>query len=171
MHTEKTSRDFEGHLLPGVTHMCQTKGGYLHSSNGELHDRNTYTCVKKHAMRRTKRHSRESTGECSAYLFIPCGFKDFLRLGVFDFDRLLLIPQKEPILRQDTTANAHRLQLLNEQLVGIRDLNRAEVRRIAAPPAHPNAIGRIRYRQNATITTTETAECIGALHQPLLREL
>jgi len=64
------------------------------------------------------------------------------------------------MLGENTTADTHRLQLLNEELVGIGDFNRAEIGSIAAPTTHPNTIRGIRHGKNATIAATETAESV-----------
>ena len=64
------------------------------------------------------------------------------------------------MLGENTTADTHRLQLLDEQLVGIRDFNGAEIGGIPAPTTHPNTIRGIRHRKNAAIAATEATEGI-----------
>lgn len=74
-------------------------------------------------------------------------------------------------LCEHTTRDRHRLQLLQQQLVGIRDLYRTEARGVPTAPARPDTLLRIHNRYQTAVLAGPATEEVAALHEPLLCEL
>ena len=75
------------------------------------------------------------------------------------------------LLRQDAATNTHRFEFLEQELVRVRDLNRAEIRRVTTTLTEPDTLLRIRDSEQAAIPARPASEQVGALHETLFREL
>ena len=86
-------------------------------------------------------------------------------------DLVFLNGAEQLLMRDDPGRDAHRLQLLEQQLIRIRNLNRRELCRVSTPLTVPDTLFWIHDGNQAAILTTPTAEQVGTFHKALLCKL
>ena len=73
-------------------------------------------------------------------------------------------------LREETTADIHRFQLLQEELVGIRNTDLAEIRGVVTAGAHPDVAFLIGDCDQTAALADVDFEVIGGLHHAFLQK-